>query len=172
MGTKLVSMDDCSLNMTPMIDIVFQLILFFLFSLKFHDVQYRFNAELPKQEGLEPTQDPADLRPRLEVSLFRLDETEPAKARTKIKFAGAEWFVSSNATYEEREKTFAALRERIARVSKETSIVEGEIKTPLPTGSAVPHADVMKVLDVFWELKLLDVKFFGAPPPISRLHAH
>ena len=43
--------DDLELNMTPMIDIVFQLIVFFLLSLKFKTVDERLDALLPKDRG-------------------------------------------------------------------------------------------------------------------------
>ena len=163
------SMQDSALNMTPMIDIVFQLILFFLLNLRFKSLDYRFDAQIPTDRGLLRTSAPVEDHPRLTVSLFRLDEADLGRARTKIKFAGSEWIVPATATEAERGRTFDALRERIASVSKATSVVEGEIKTPLPTGNSVPHGDVMKVLDSFWELELMDVKFEGAPPNLARL---
>lgn len=39
------------LNMTPMIDIVFQLILFFLFNLRFKSIDFRIDSMLPKDRG-------------------------------------------------------------------------------------------------------------------------
>lgn len=170
MAAKLPAMDESVLNMTPMIDIVFQLILFFLFSLKFKDVQFRFDARLPLDRGDQITPRLVEEHPRLSVSLFRVDEIDPVKARTKIKFGGKEWTVPASATHEERERTYASLRDAISSTSKATSVVEGEIKTPLPSGASVPHADVMKVLDVFFELELPDVKFEGAPSPLPRAH--
>jgi biopolymer transport protein ExbD len=163
-------MDDSMLNMTPMIDVVFQLILFFLFSLKFKSLDYRFESELPKNVGPHETSLPAEVVPRLSVALYRLDEIDPAKARTKMKFAGAEWIVPDVASYDERDKTFASLREKLRQVSRATSVFEGEIKTPLPSGAAVPHADVMKVLDAFIEAEIANVKFEGAASPLPGRH--
>lgn len=170
MTRAMPTMDDSVLNMTPMIDIVFQLILFFLLSLKFKSLDFRFDSELPKGIGFQKTSLPAEPPPRLSVALYRLDEIDPAKARTKMKFAGSEWIVPDVASYDERDKTFAALRERLKQVSRATSIVAGEIKTPLPSGAAVPHADVMKVLDAFIEAEIADVKFQGAPSPVPGRH--
>ena len=168
MARAMPTMDDVSLNMTPMIDIVFQLILFFLFSLKFKSLDYRFESQLPKDLGeLKTPRIPED-HPRLTVSLFRVDEIDAAKARTKMKFAGSEWTIPDVASYEDRDRTFAALRARISEVRAATRIAEGEIKTPLPSGSSVPHADVMKVLDTFIDAEINDVKFEGAPSPLPR----
>jgi len=168
MAMKLPGMADSSLNMTPMIDIVFQLILFFLLNLRFKSLDYRFDAQLPKDRGPNVDFKMVEPLPKLTVSLVRLDDAEPAKARTKIKFAGSEWVLPAHGTYEERETTFASLRRRIADVSKATALVEGVIKTPPPTGASVPHGDVMKVLDTFMELELANVQFEGTSAPLPR----
>ena len=168
MSMKLPGMADSSLNMTPMIDIVFQLILFFLLNLRFKSLDYRFDAQLPLDRGPAKDFKIVEQLPKLTVSLVRLDDAEPDKARTKLKFAGAEWILPAHATYEERETTFASLRRKIAAVSKATGLVEGVINTPLPTGSSVPHGDVMKVLDTFMELELPNVQFEGAAAPVTR----
>ena len=48
MAVKIPETDNAGLNMTPMIDIVFQLILFFLFNLRFKSLDYRIESSLPK----------------------------------------------------------------------------------------------------------------------------
>ena len=168
MAMKLPGMADSSLNMTPMIDIVFQLILFFLLNLRFKSLDYRFDAQLPLDHGVVSTAQHYEPPPKLAVSLFRLDDADPAKARTKIKFAGSEWIVPSHGTYDEREAVYASLGRKISEISKATAIVEGVIKAPVPSGSSVPHGDVMKVLDTFMELHLSNVEFEGAPAPRPR----
>jgi hypothetical protein len=170
MKMRLPGMADSSLNMTPMIDIVFQLILFFLLNLRFKSLDYRFEAQLPKDHGVNVDYRNVEQPPKLTVSLFRLDDADPEHARTKIKFAGAEWVLPAHGTYEERETTFASLRRKISEVSKATALVEGVIKTPAPTGACVPHGDVMKVLDTFMELELSQVQFEGTASPLPRRH--
>jgi len=44
------------LNMTPMIDVIFQLVLFFVFSMKFLAFEGQLNAYLPKNRGLSTVQ--------------------------------------------------------------------------------------------------------------------
>ena len=51
MSLKIQPAADTSLNMTPMIDIVFQLILFFLFNLRFKSLDWRIESTLPKDKG-------------------------------------------------------------------------------------------------------------------------
>ena len=43
------------INMTPMIDVIFQLVLFFVFSMKFMAFEGQINAFLPKDRGLDST---------------------------------------------------------------------------------------------------------------------
>src|SRR5207247_7486143 len=87
MPIKIQATTDTGLNMTPMIDIVFQLILFFLFNLRFKSMEFRIESTLPDR-GLssEPRWIPEDQPVR--VSLFRLDAEDPARARTKLRLAG------------------------------------------------------------------------------------
>jgi biopolymer transport protein ExbD len=42
-------------NMTPMIDIVFQLLIFFMLSMHFKEVEGKLMSQLPKDKGLAPT---------------------------------------------------------------------------------------------------------------------
>jgi len=43
------------LNMTPMIDVVFQLLIFFMLSMKFVQAEGSLLSQLPKDKGLAPT---------------------------------------------------------------------------------------------------------------------
>ena len=75
---------DTVLNMTPMIDIVFQLIVFFLLTLEFKDLDRRIDAQLPKDRGSPPTaQTPPPLE-KIRVKLFRVHPGE-AHAFTRIR---------------------------------------------------------------------------------------
>jgi biopolymer transport protein ExbD len=49
------------LNMTPMIDIVFQLLIFFMLSMHFKEVEGRLLSTLPKKSGLESSLAPVRL---------------------------------------------------------------------------------------------------------------
>jgi hypothetical protein len=46
--------------------------------------------------------------------------------------------------------------------------LKGEIETPPPKGAAVPHGDVMRILDSFLEAGVTDVNFGGAPAPLPK----
>src|SRR5438876_472009 len=91
MGTKIPQADEPGLNMTPMIDIVFQLILFFLFNLRFKSLDYRIESSLPKDRGLAPTPEMKADIPAIKVLLFRENADNKETDFTKIKIAGQEY---------------------------------------------------------------------------------
>jgi len=165
---KLVA-ENAQLNMTPMIDIVFQLILFFLFSLKFKSLDFRIEAEMPKKYGLDHLPVPVSETPHLKASLFRIRAEDLDQARTKVRMAGREWILppAAPATQDERDRVLADIAARMADLR---STVEGlgEIDTPAPTGGLVPHGDVMSVLDAFLVAKVNQVEFQGAAPPMPH----
>ena len=82
MAVKIPATDEGVLNMTPMIDIVFQLILFFLLSLKFKALQFRIESNLPTDRGIQATPDQPQDIPAIKVSLFRINDEDPARAYT------------------------------------------------------------------------------------------
>lgn len=57
------------INMTPMIDVIFQLVLFFVFSMKFLAFEGQINAFLPKNRGNDPVT-PDFNRELRQVTLF------------------------------------------------------------------------------------------------------
>jgi hypothetical protein len=159
---------DTQLNMTPMIDIVFQLILFFLFSLHFKSLDFRIETQMPNRYGINPGP-MVDQPPHLCASLFRLDAEDPARARTKIRLGGREWIVPDigRATPEARTAIFDQVRDQIASIHA-VSDAMGEIAAPAPSGALVPHGDVIGVLDAFLGAKVKDVEFVGATFPMPR----
>ena len=178
MALKLPTNVDAGLNMTPMIDIVFQLILFFMFNLRFKSLDYRIESQLPKDRGIQATpQIVADI-PAIKVSLFRQNEEDDSKAYTKIKIAGQEYnekvyaWTGVRATdmkYEdERDKFFAGIQAKIAELAKAGKDLKGEIDTPLPKGASVPHADVIRILDCFLGAGIKEVNFVGSPAPLPK----
>jgi hypothetical protein len=181
MAMKMPKPEDTEMNMTPMIDIVFQLIVFFMLTLKFKSVDHRIESQLPKDRGLQATpQFVSDLQ-AIKVKLFRKNKDNPAEAYTKIK-VGNDWettlpkgiwtgiWEQDLDRHKAYETTFARLTAKIkedwARQDNNPE-VKGEIAAPPPDGGAVPHGDVVRVLDTFLMLGLTQINFEGAMAPLS-----
>jgi len=184
MAVKIPEPEETEMNMTPMIDIVFQLIIFFLLSLKFKAVDRRIDSALPKDRGIQATQQFVDELPMITVKLFRqnMDDPDTSKQWTTIKignnhrfelpkgvWAGkAESDAKRQVEYDEIfTKVEAAIRETWAKMDNNPE-AKGEIKTPRPKGLKVPHGDVIRVLSTFINVGLQDVKFEGAPAPMPQ----
>ncbi len=177
--------DETEMNMTPMIDIVFQLIIFFLLSLKFKTVDRRIESALPKDRGLQAKQTTLDEFLKVKVKVFRrgLESVDKGDDYTMLKIDNEArefhlpkgWkgrHVESISRIKEYDAVVAAIKVLVDRKLKEhggdPSKVKGEIVAPPPKGGAVPHGDVMSVLNVFLELDITDVIFEGAPSPLTK----
>lgn len=182
MARKVDLGEETVLNMTPMIDICFQLIVFFMLTLKFKSIDKRFETELPKDRG--PSTSAAVLTPLTEITvkLFRKDVEKASTEhftrlrvgdKTTVDLPKGPW--PKGAEDEDRRRkdedaVFKQISDAIAAAWAEQNKhpdVKGEIKTPAPTGQLVPHGDVMRVLDSFIEAGVLVVNFEGAPPPVG-----
>src|SRR5687767_10641962 len=82
--------EDTAMNMTPMIDIVFQLIVFFLLTLRFSTPEYRIDSQLPKDRGLAATPQFVSDLGAIKVKVFRKDKDKGNAAWTKVK-VGNDW---------------------------------------------------------------------------------
>jgi hypothetical protein len=174
--------DDTALNMTPMIDVCFQLIVFFMLTLKFPSVSTRFETQLPTGVGTSPRPAEPPLLKQLTVSLFRKD-VEQSRERhfTRVRVGQVAtvdlprgpWPQDGEGAADrkqEEDRAFARIADVIAGVWAAQSHdpdLRGEIKTPAPTGQLVPHGDVMRVLDSFVAAGVVHVDFEGAPAPLS-----
>jgi biopolymer transport protein ExbD len=178
MPFKMPKTDDSSLNMTPMIDIVFQLILFFLFSLRFKSLQYRIETALPKDRGLQATPQMVQDIPNIKITLFR-ENAETAQAFTKLKIAGGnainlkprKWtrdMKTDTAIEDELDREYAPIQARIKELHDANKDLKGEIECPPPKGAAVPHTDVIRVLDCFLAAGVTEVNFVGASFPLPK----
>jgi biopolymer transport protein ExbD len=175
--------EDSALNMTPMIDICFQLIIFFMLTLKFPSVSARFESQLPKDRGQQASA--ANIKPfkDIEVKLFRdnLDQhrnEQYTKIRVGETFTRSlpkgPWPTKGDDEEARRKQEKVVLDEITAAIAQAWAAqgnhpeVAGEIKAPFPKGLAVPHGDVMSVLDCFLAAGIKQVNFEGAPPPKLR----
>jgi biopolymer transport protein ExbD len=178
MAAKIPETADTGMNMTPMIDIVFQLILFFLFSIHFKSLEFRIESSLPKDRGLKATPTLVTPIPSIKVALFRINADDAEKAYTKIKVANSEVILpktkwtgknSLDKQMEDvRDIEFAKVEGKIRELLKAAPEFKGEIDTPAPFGGSVPHADVVRVLDCFLAAGVKEVNFTGAAAPLPK----
>ena len=174
--------EDTELNMTPMIDIVFQLIIFFMLTLKFKDIDRRIDSALPKDRGPVATSNfPEDFQ-KVKIKVFRLNlRGEESEHQTLLKVDNTHsmslpkgwrgFRTESPARVADYNRTIdqvhAVVAAKFANYTGDKSQLKGEIVAPPPRGGSVPHGDVMKVLDVFLRAGITDVVFEGKALPLT-----
>src|SRR5262245_42051295 len=142
MPLKMPPQESLGMNMTPMIDIVFQLILFFLFNLRFKSMEYRIETSLPKDRGLAATPQIVQDIPNIKAALVR-ENAETDQAFTKIKVAGGnpiimppiKWTRDKAKDMElekDLDKRYAAVQARIKELYDANKELKGEIECPPP----------------------------------------
>ena len=184
MARKHADGDDTTLNMTPMIDVCFQLVVFFMLTLRFKSIDRRFQSALPKDRGQSSA--PATVTPfqDITVKLFRqgLEDKDVNNQFTevrvgemrKLELPHGPWSMKGDDEDIRRrteDKVFEEVTGLIAAAWEQQGKnpeVKGEIKTPFPKGQAVPHGDVMRVLDCFLAAGILQVNFEGAAAPLMK----
>jgi len=68
MPLKIQALDEPQLNLTPMIDVVFNLIIFFMVGTRFADLERQFDVQLPRVSAAQPLTNPPD---EIVVNVFK-----------------------------------------------------------------------------------------------------
>ncbi len=153
-------------NMTPMIDVVFQLLIFFLVSMKFKTLDMKIEAFLPKDKGLAATITKLEEKPKITAVLKRKRVGAVLEPATRVKVQNqriglandeAVWEILTN-------KAIEVLARHVAN-GGDPADVAGEVDAaPL-----VPTGDVVRAVDALIAANIQDVTFIGTPPPGSTL---
>ena len=174
-----------TLNLTPMIDVVFQLIIFFLCALNFRSLEKKLEVALPKDSGGEMTPDPRDdlvvrvvvrqtaeegvphiavlekeIRPDLGRGVRPLPrlprDASRAEARAHEARHRAFW-----------ERHFAPKLRALEQVLVRHRSSGGDFRWQVDAGPQVRHEFVVAVFDTFVAADIDDVEIRGTRPPRS-----
>jgi biopolymer transport protein ExbD len=135
------------MNMTPMIDVTFQLIIVFLCSMKFRTLDQKLEAFLPKDVGLSTAPATADIQTTVSVKLRR----RASEATTSL------YVLESRLGNTELDGIWGLLENRL----KEFRAKDEKIKAEIDADADVPHGDVIRALDCFRAAELVNVVFRG-----------
>ena len=128
--------DNPQLDMTPMIDVVFELIIFFVVTIKQEDLFTRLNANRPAPASNSSSSNESDTTVTIEIGKGR----------------NADGVLVYNKREVRRSELDQNLRE-VARTSKKTPII---VKC---TGDS-PHKALVDVLDICYRNELFSVSIF------------
>jgi len=145
--------EEFTMEFTPMIDVVFLLLIFFMCTLKFKVLENKLATYLPTDKGLNT----------------HFEELEPVeKIRIKLSLRGTDCLCYINGRpigIMPRARTKAY--ERIAQLKKACEKSPAEID-PDPK---VPHKFVVNIVDECMRAKLAEITFTGALPDLKKRKA-
>ena len=133
-------------NMTPMIDVCFQLIVVFLCSMKFRTLDQKIEAFLPPQ-GPNDTRAPAPEETRVDLRLRR----RPGEAETRV------LLLDTRVGAAEDAGTWTTLRARLEGIRR----LDGSVKGRIDADPDVPHDEVITALDTCVAAGITEVAFRG-----------
>jgi Biopolymer transport protein ExbD/TolR len=176
------------INLTPMIDVVFQLIIFFMCAMKFKTLERKIEAYLPKDRGLAATPERIDERVNIKVVIKQTDlegvphfvmfeedlvgSLGPGVPRMGTRPVAGKDLIDAYTRARDQhwrqyiEPKLAAVKQRI-----ETSLrADRTLPCEIDAEPKVRHAYVIAVLDAFLEvcdnldIEKPEITFVGTPP--------
>ncbi len=144
--------EEVKLNITPLIDVTFLLLIFFMCAMKFKTLERKVAAFLPKDRGLAKTMIKLEEKPKIAVELKRKKDEKHTRVKCNDEELGRD------------EQGFARLDELVKRIHAGDKDLPGEINA----WAEVPHRDVIRAIDSFMRAGIKDITFYGAPPPGHR----
>jgi biopolymer transport protein ExbD len=133
-------LDEVKLELTPMIDVTFLLLIFFMVSMKFKVLEGKLQTELPKDVGVNAGE--AILMEKMEIGIFN-DPSREQGIRVTLNSRP----MPNMATFRSQLKTYVEL--------------DPEQKATLYPDAAVNYEQVVKVVDQCLQADLTNITFAG-----------
>ena len=154
--------EELKMDMTPMIDVVFQLIIFFMLNVKYKTLEGRLDAYLPKDVGVNSA--PATQPPeKVEVMIKVVDAGErrdPKDMNLPWSGEGRYELLGRRLTYQIGPRKTADLDE-VRKVVAELRRADPERKSTIDCRAGTIYADMIPVLDHLVDAGFTDITFVG-----------
>ncbi len=153
-------------EMTPMIDVVFLLLIFFIVTLKFKTLEGRLDAALPKDRGTATQQTDEIEKVDIVIRVARKGELvpDPATKTTSYPQGRLKHYVNRVVRYEVGSNSFTDLRKLSKYLDGFSKTQKQRDETPVsldPRKGSV-YGDVVKVLDVVISKGFTKIAFAGS----------
>lgn len=168
---KEVADEKCELEMTPMIDVTFLLLIFFMCTLKFKILEGKLGAYLPKDVGVQATEAPPVEKVDIRLDVLNAGNKVRYDYKSKRNVPYTEEHAAANlrffyddsrvVQYTVGGKKTTELTEVVRRLQK---FKEGdpEIKATVDARNNVTQKDVVIVLDAAIDAGYTDITFKGS----------
>ena len=154
-------------DMTPMIDIVFQLLIFFMLTIEFKTLEGKLAANLPKDVGVNASD--AEPKEKVEIRIKVANPGNKVSPDTGEAWDGQGMFkyVDRQLVYSVGPKSMRTLPELARRLAELYRADPEQAVTIAPYPQTV-YEDVVGVLDEVVAAEFTDVTFMGALPETAK----
>jgi biopolymer transport protein ExbD len=156
-------------DMTPMIDVVFQLLIFFMLSIKFKILEGKLSAFLPKDVGVNTS--PAVPKDKVEIQLrvikdgTKMDPEDPTKEWSKT--GPFKYGPDREIKYTVGPKSSSDLK-KVVPWLKDAYNLDKEAPVSIDPYPGTVYEDVVAVVDEVIGIGFLDVSFVGDRSATSK----
>jgi len=156
-----IGKEEAKMDMTPMIDVVFQLIIFFMCNIKYKTLEGRLDAYLPKDVGVNTS--PAVQIEKVEITIKvaevgeRRDPRDPSQPWIG---KGTYEYIGRKLNYQigpRKTGDVEEVRKILAQLHRE----DPERKSTIDCRPGTIYADMIPVLDAAVDAGFLDITFVG-----------
>lgn len=162
-----IAQEESKLEMTPMIDVTFLLLIFFMCTIKFKTLEGKLSAYLPKDVGMSKTDE--EPKEKVEIKLIVVNpgnKLKPGKERVQWdsqRDEGTRFVYDKTRTiaYTVNGRKFTDVDDLTARLTK-LHLDDEERGCTIDAGKDTIYEDVVTVLDAVIQADFTDVTFAGA----------
>ncbi len=154
--------EESKMDMTPMIDVTFQLLIFFMCTIKFKTLEGKLSAYLPKDLGSAATQ--ATPKEKVEIKLTVLNEGQKLDPRTRGPWTGEgrfEYDQSRVVQYQVGPMKTTSLQQILERL-KALHADDPERGSTINAQKGIVYGDVVGVLDAALVADFTEITFVGS----------
>jgi biopolymer transport protein ExbD len=165
--------EEPNLDLTPMIDVTFQLLIFFLLTLKFKILEGKLESLLPLDKGLSNKQQEVQAEDvEIILKVLEEDKTKPASQRrvrytrngtnTPFGISKPEWNPTTKSYVCDPPDTLEKIMQHLQKVRKDSP----DSKAKINAWPEVPHDRVVNVLNMMIEANFTNISYSGIPPSL------
>jgi biopolymer transport protein ExbD len=163
-----IGKEEAKMDMTPMIDVVFQLIIFFMCNIKYKVLEGRLDAYLPKDVGVNTA--PAEQIEKVEIMIKVIEAGErrdPKNSNQPWIGKGRFEYVGRKLSYQIGPRKTGDLAE-VKKILNQLHREDPERKSTIDCRQGTVYADMIPVLDAAVDAGFLDITFVGEYKPTKK----
>jgi len=160
---KSKNVDPCELDFTAMIDVIFQLMIFFMCTIKFKSLEGKLFSYLPKDVGLQNTSVPDPNLDEVRIKLV-YDERKPLNTKITLQTSS-----NSSSSAEVQIPDWETLSNQVAGHYARIMSINAKVPFIIDPQSKVPLQSIVHAMDACRKANITDIRFAAKSPVTEEL---